>query len=257
MSEAAREAAGDPRLESGSEHAADQAAERGRRAREMDRRRKAKKRRRKLAAWLAVSLATPVIRLLASTWRVEREGEFDPHPGRPRMFAVWHGRLLLPLPIHSGRDTRVLVSASEDGSIITSFLERLGFGVVRGSSHRRGAVALRNLLRELGAGVSVAITPDGPRGPRHSVAAGVVWLARSSGLPVIPVGLAAKWAWTLGTWDRFTIPLPFSRVAVTYGPAIELRESEGSLDLDQQRIQAALLAAEQRSFERLGREPDW
>jgi lysophospholipid acyltransferase (LPLAT)-like uncharacterized protein len=227
------------------------------RARHHARRRQAKRRRRRLAAAFVVTLAVPFLRLLARTWRIEREGVFDPAPGQPRMLAFWHGRMLLPVAIHATEDTHVLVSESQDGAVIATLLERLGFGIVRGSSKRGGARALRHMLRNLGAGQSVVITPDGPLGPRHSIASGAAWLARTSGLAIVPLGLAARWTWTLRTWDRFTIPLPFSRVAVTYGPALNLSGDDRDLERDKERIREAIQAAERRSFERVGREPDW
>lgn len=136
----------------------------------------------------------------------------------PLIYAFWHGQQLPLLQRHRGRrDIEVLVSLSEDGRLLFEALRRCGLSAVRGSSSRGGAEALEELLYRLGAGRCVALTPDGPRGPRHSVAPGVVALARWSGRPIVPVAAACSRAWVLPSWDRFIVPWPASRVAVGYG----------------------------------------
>ena len=78
------------------------------------------------------------------------------------------------------------------------------------------------MLSVLDAGAVVIITPDGPRGPRHSVKPGITWLARTTGYPIVPVGFACARAWRAKSWDRFTVPLPWSRVAIVYDRPIEV-----------------------------------
>jgi lysophospholipid acyltransferase (LPLAT)-like uncharacterized protein len=139
----------------------------------------------------------------------------------PLIYAFWHGHQLPLLAQHGRRrDLDVLVSLSGDGQLLFEVLRRWGLSAVRGSSSRGGADALEELLQRLGAGRSVALTPDGPRGPRHSVAQGVVALARWSGRPIVPVAAAASPASELRSWDRFLVPWPAARVAIGYGAPV-------------------------------------
>ncbi len=110
----------------------------------------------------------------------------------------------------------MLVSEHSDGEIIAQIGARLGQRTVRGSTTRGGARALLGLVRALQAGETIAITPDGPRGPRHEVQAGVVAAAQRAGAPVVAIGVACSRAWSLGSWDRFRIPMPFARIVLSY-----------------------------------------
>jgi lysophospholipid acyltransferase (LPLAT)-like uncharacterized protein len=116
---------------------------------------------------------------------------------------------------------------------------RVGLGVVRGSSSRGGAVALRGLARAVRAGEDVALVPDGPRGPACRLQAGIVSLAAATGAPVVPVGVAARPARRLGSWDRFMVPLPFARCAVVFGSALEVKRQDDREDA-RARIERAL-----------------
>jgi lysophospholipid acyltransferase (LPLAT)-like uncharacterized protein len=111
----------------------------------------------------------------------------------------------------------VLTSASKDGMWLGLVARHLGMGSVRGSSSRRGATAMRELLDRVAAGHDIAITPDGPRGPRYTLGSGLVYLAQKADIPVIPCHARFGRALRLETWDRFVIPLPFSRLDVTLG----------------------------------------
>jgi lysophospholipid acyltransferase (LPLAT)-like uncharacterized protein len=150
--------------------------------------------------------------------------------GRPVIALAWHGRLLmLPFTWIFGRPLHCLVSRHGDGEYLARIIERLGFLTVRGSSERTdkarrrgGAAATRQLLRVLKDGHCVAITPDGPRGPRMRMSDGVVMLARLTGVPVIPVAYSNSRRRLLSTWDRFHVALPFSRFIVIYGDPIEV-----------------------------------
>jgi lysophospholipid acyltransferase (LPLAT)-like uncharacterized protein len=162
-------------------------------------------------------------RLMATT-RIEaiNEEAYRVHyrAGRPVIFALWHGRLLPPTYFHRHQAVVTLASMSADGEYITRLLHRWGFEVVRGSSSRGGESALRDLVRLARAGRSVAITADGPRGPRERLKHGVLHTAQLSGAPLVPVGSAASRAWWFDSWDRFLVPRPFARLRVVYGDAI-------------------------------------
>ena len=128
---------------------------------------------------------------------------------------------MLPLLyVHRKEGVSVLISEHRDGELIARIAESLGFRAVRGSSTRGASRALVALARELEGGHDIAITPDGPRGPARSFAPGALIAAQRAAAPVIAVGVSAATAWRLGTWDRFRIPRPFSRVSIAYSDPV-------------------------------------
>jgi lysophospholipid acyltransferase (LPLAT)-like uncharacterized protein len=166
-------------------------------------------------------LGATFIRAIARTWRfrVLNEPAFraERAAGRPVVMALWHGEMLPLLFYHRNRQIAVLVSEHGDGEIIARILKDFGFRLVRGSSSRGAARSLIAIDRELEAGFDVGITPDGPRGPRHSVAPGALLAAHRAGARIAPLAATASAFWQLGSWDRFMIPKPFARVTIAYG----------------------------------------
>jgi len=145
--------------------------------------------------------------------------------GRPIMFVVWHGKMLLPLYAHRNEGVAAMVSEHNDGEIIARAVERLGFLTVRGSSTRGGTKAYRNMLKELKNGRHCTILPDGPTGPRHEFKMGAVQLAQRSGAVLLPLTFSAKNPVVLKSWDAFTFWLPFGKICLAYGPPLFLPES--------------------------------
>lgn len=172
----------------------------------------------------AVGTAGTLLDTIFATIRFESEGdqyyrEFI-DAGKPVIYVLWHGRLL-PLGYRHRRQGVVgLISRSKDGEYLAGALERWGFGAVRGSSSRGGMEALRGLVRETRKGRSLAITPDGPRGPRQKLKSGVLVAAQLSGLPIIPVSATADRGWWPERWDRFLVPKPFARVRIRYAQPV-------------------------------------
>lgn len=177
---------------------------------------------RRLRVAAAVALGGLVIRLLGWTWRVRRvgaeyyDGPMDRHEAV--IFAFWHGEILPIAWQHRGRGIAPLISTHADGEIIARIVEGLGYRTVRGSTSRGGARAILELTRLLADGVPVAVTPDGPRGPRHVFAPGALAVAQRSRCPVILVRATARRAWHLRSWDRHLIPKPFATVTYHYAP---------------------------------------
>jgi lysophospholipid acyltransferase (LPLAT)-like uncharacterized protein len=167
----------------------------------------------------------------------------------PVIYAMWHNRIFTIPSIWAKkcggvRQAVVLTSASKDGAILSSAMAVFGLGVVRGSSSRRAVAALIGMKRALKQGLDVCITPDGPRGPRYHFNPGVIKLAESGGVPIVPIHAHYSSAWRLNTWDALVIPKPFSRVTVIFGEIIvvppKLDEAAFQAQLD--RVQAILLA---------------
>jgi hypothetical protein len=179
--------------------------------------------------------------------------------GGGAFIAIWHRRILFGLSHHRSRGWHALISASQDGDIPSAVLGPFGYRVVRGSASRGGAGAVREMLSALGSGSVLIITPDGPRGPVHTMHGGLAWMARATGNPVLPIGFACDRAWYARSWDRFAIPRPWARVVMIYEEPILVDPSlaDAELAAASQRIRDALLRAERRGFEMLGMEPDW
>lgn len=137
------------------------------------------------------------------------------------------------------RDSVVLASASKDGAAIEAAVGVYGVGSVRGSSSRRGAAALIALKKAAKAGKDLIITPDGPRGPRYSMQPGVIKLAQTTGVAVLPISLYFENCWRLKTWDRFIIPKPFSKMTLIFREPLEI-----SRKLDEDEFEAARLNLE-------------
>jgi lysophospholipid acyltransferase (LPLAT)-like uncharacterized protein len=159
---------------------------------------------------------------LLATTRVERiDAENFMHfrrRGTPVIFVFWHGNLLPLVHYHRHQGIVVLVSEHSDGERIARILARRGFGTVRGSSTRGGVRGLRALVRAAREGKDLALTPDGPRGPRGEFKPGALAVARMTGLPLIPLAVTAEPSWALGSWDRFMVPKPFAKVRIQYLP---------------------------------------
>ena len=136
------------------------------------------------------------------------------------IIALWHNRTFTPCYVYrycvdSKVPMSMLTSASKDGALLSTVAGDYGMRTVRGSSHRRGAVGFRDMLRELNEGCCMCITPDGPKGPRYKSRAGVIRLASVSGLPILPLCIDIPNGWRIKkAWDGFVIPKPFSRVNV-------------------------------------------
>lgn len=182
---------------------------------------------------LAARLIYALGRGMAATVRFRMDdlsGYFSDVPQEKLIFAIWHNRLSLALIIYqryvARRDRKrrlvALVSASRDGGLLTRILELFGVQPVRGSSSRRGAQALREMVSWGERGHDLAITPDGPRGPRYVVQEGVISTAQLTGLPIIPVAYRLNWKIQLKSWDRLQIPLPFARCDIITAPALRV-----------------------------------
>jgi lysophospholipid acyltransferase (LPLAT)-like uncharacterized protein len=177
---------------------------------------------------LIAALVVGTIRTIASSmrWHVhDPEGHMLGGGSRPVIFAIWHNRLALSLIMYRRyvrrlqphRRMAAMVSASRDGALLARILELFDVEPVRGSTSRRGPQALRELVAWGKRGFDLAITPDGPRGPRYVLQEGVVSLAQLTGLPVVPASYRLSWKVQAGSWDRFQIPLPGSRCDITVG----------------------------------------
>ncbi len=181
---------------------------------------------RRLALWVVPPLGAGLMWLLYLTnrhvWRFE--GEL---PDTPFVVLFWHGELLMSPFIFkkAAPKTKVNVMISDhfDGEIIHRVIAYFGLQTVRGSSRKGAAKALIAALRKVEAGESVGITPDGPKGPRHSVSDGSVVIAQKTGIPVVLINYRPSKFWRLGSWDGFVIPKPFGTIEFFMSEPIDVR----------------------------------
>lgn len=160
----------------------------------------------------------------------------------PCLLCFWHNRILgITYAFHRfypkklRRGVTVLTSPSKDGEILSQFVGAFGMGSVRGSSSRRGSRALLELVRIIRDGGDIAITPDGPRGPRYSLGPGVILLALTTGTPIVPIHASFSRCFRMKTWDGFIIPLPFSTISVTVAEQINIPKDLGEAEFEQAR----------------------
>lgn len=175
----------------------------------------------RLMAGCAVALCRTLFRTLRLRYQ-EADPTVNPYTGAGPavIYSVWHDAACFPIFAGRHKRTVALVSKHQDGSLLAAGLQMCGIGLVRGSSSRAGASALREMI-DLPADRNVVMTPDGPRGPRRKTKTGMVFLAAHTGRAIVPTGFAATSAWNIpGSWTNLMIPKPFSTVYLLTGEPI-------------------------------------
>ncbi len=134
------------------------------------------------------------------------------------MAITWHGELFIsPLvyrKLRKYQKTSAIISGHHDGELIARTLQLLNITPLRGSSRKGATAVLLSAIKSIKDGYSVMITPDGPKGPRHSMSDGAVALAQRANLPLMVVNFKANTFWQLKSWDRFVIPKPFTTIDI-------------------------------------------
>ncbi|MBO6809294.1 lysophospholipid acyltransferase family protein [Thalassospira sp.] len=210
--------------------------------------------------WLAASY----VRLMRTTGRWRTEG--GDHPahylteGKPFIVAFWHQRLLM-MPytwrsVGGDRPFNMLISSHRDGEIISRTIARFDIKTIAGSTGKGkgGAAALRQILKALKAGEVVGITPDGPRGPRMRASDGIIQAARMAGVPIFPLTYSASNRKVIQSWDRFILPLPFSRGVFHWGDPIfvDRKLDEEGMEAKRVELENALTELTQKTDQSLG-----
>jgi len=203
---------------------------------------------------IAAAVGPLVLRALGATWRLTVVGQEKVDALLSTggvVHAFWHGHLPALEYAYRGRGIVVLSSLHRDGEISARLMSTLGYAVVRGSSSRGSTRGLLKMLAAARAGRAVAITPDGPRGPAGSVQRGIFYISDRADAPIVPVGVAARPATRLGSWDRMLVPHPFSRVVVVHGPPLP-SDPDGRPDERADRLQSAIDRATAEAARRAG-----
>jgi hypothetical protein len=187
-----------------------------------------------------------LIRAVGATLRFTVEGrehwDEAARGGQLPIYTFWHDRIFAGTYFFRGRRIVIMTSQSFDGEYIARFIQRLGYGAVRGSSTRGGVGALVELTRLVRKGCPAGFSIDGPRGPRHVAKMGALLLAKKTGQAVLPFGVNAERFWSLKSWDRMQIPKPFARVRVRFAPPIRVpfEADEETLNARREELQRAL-----------------
>ena len=170
---------------------------------------------------------------LLTKYRIEGlDGKLGQTPDTPVIFAFWHNRQgFLLYPYRKYKKMCVLVSLSKDGEYIARALPKFNMIATRGSTTRGGASALRGLIAKAKLGYSLALTPDGPRGPVYQASQGVLALARKTGFPIIPVGVYATHKFSVNSWDKFQVILPFGKCSVVLGKPLKVNREDNLKEL--------------------------
>ena len=177
-------------------------------------------------------------------------------PGGAYISVIWHRHIGVVPTFFPRRVPWVcLVSRSRDGEFLAYLISLLGSRTIRGSSSRMdgsakgGSSALRQLARAVEAGYHPAVTPDGPKGPPERVKPGVLHLAAMTGRPIVPLGMAVSRTVRLSTWDGTLIPLPFARMALSYGEALDVprKADPDELESFREELERRLIAANEQA----------
>ena len=196
-----------------------------------------------------------VIRFLGATAKFEVEG-WEHHDevtdsGHLPIYVFWHERIMMTTYWWRNRKIVVLTSQSRDGEYIARFIQRFGYGAVRGSSTRGAVGAVLEMAKLMRAGCTVCFVLDGPRGPARVAKPGPALLAKRTGHPVLPVTMALRKQWLLPTWDRFQVPKPFTRAKIFVESPIYVPADADEAELGKKRdeIQRVLEDLDRRAEE--------
>jgi lysophospholipid acyltransferase (LPLAT)-like uncharacterized protein len=199
--------------------------------------------------------------IVSRTWRFEViavEGVTPLPDGRgagPEIYCFWH-QCVLPCAVYFRRThATILISQSFDGELITRTLSLFGFRAVRGSSSRGSSGGLLGLKRVIEDGAPAIFTADGPRGPIYETKAGPIKLAQTTGAPIGAFHLEPEHAWVAKSWDRFLVPMPFTRIVVSWGPWTRVPADLSTAQFEAKRaeLNAALESARLRALAQFGK----
>ena len=184
--------------------------------------------------YLLIKIIGKTIRFETDGWENFREIE---RKSRIPIYAFWHNRIFAGTYFFRNRGIVVITSQSFDGEYIARFIQRFGYGAVRGSSTRGGVGALVKMIRLMKKGLPMAFSVDGPRGPKYVAKTGAVLLAKKTGNPLMPFVVEAEKFWTINNWDNLQIPKPFTQAKIFIAEPIYVAKNAGEAEIENKRIE--------------------
>ena len=179
--------------------------------------------------------------LIGKTVRFEIEGweklEQIESGGRIPILAFWHNRIFLATYYFRFRGIVVMSSQSFDSEYVARFIQRFGFGIVKGSSTRGGVGGLIEMIRLMKRGFPTGFSVDGPKGPVYQAKTGTLLLAKKTGNPVLPFSVEAKNYWTIKSWDKLQIPKPFTRAKILISEPIAVSSDADDAEMKNKHLE--------------------
>lgn len=198
-----------------------------------------------LALILLPFIASLMIRFLYKTNKIRFHSP-ESISDQPIIFACWHGELLMLPYLYSHyrkiAHAKVLISNHFDGELISRTIKNFNLGTLAGSTTRNAARVLIQAIKTLKDGYDIGITPDGPKGPRHEVADGIIIMAQKTGAKIVLVEIKPTKYWQLNSWDKFVIPKPFG--IINYYSTKEIDISGMDIEVARNLIKEGLLKHE-------------
>ena len=194
----------------------------------------------KFIGFLFYSITNFIYRSIQWTYLIESEKSDIFNNQKGMIFCCWHNRLFLgPHILPRNRTISALQSSHSDGMVTSTVFEFLGMSVILGSSNKGGMQAFRKMVKCMQLGESIAITPDGPRGPKEKVKDGIIKLAQITNSPIIPLVWSTKKFKIINSWDNFIIPIPFSKGVYSFGKPIYLKKkmNKNEFEISRQKLE--------------------
>ena len=184
------------------------------------------------AFYLLIKFIGRTIKYETGDWenfeRIERSGKIP-------IYSFWHNRIFAGTYFFRNRGIVIITSQSFDGEYIARFIQRFGYGAVRGSSTRGGVGALVEMIRLMKKGLPMGFSVDGPRGPKYAAKTGAVLLAKKTGNPLMPFVFECEKFWTLNNWDQLQIPKPFTRAKLFIAEPIDVSKDADETEIENKR----------------------
>ena len=180
-----------------------------------------------------------LIVLIGKSLRIKNIGII---PSNSVNYIFWHSDLFPLVYVQRGKNISVLVSTHKDGEYLSRVITPLGYKAIRGSSENQGARGVLKILRSGNDGIAIA--PDGPKGPANYVKYGTLKIAQFTGLPIVPIGVSMDKQITFGSWDKFRVPIPFSRCTIYWGKPIWVKETNEEIRI---MVETALIKANKKA----------
>ncbi len=198
--------------------------------------------------------------LIGKTIRFEVEGwenlEKIESAGKIPILAFWHNRIFLATYYFRFRGIIVMSSQSFDSEYVARFIQRFGFGIVKGSSTRGGVGGLIEMIRLAKKGFPTGFSVDGPKGPVYEAKTGTLLLAKKTENPILPFSVEAKKFWTIKSWDKLQIPKPFTRAKILIGKPIDVSKEIDDFEMENKHLELQNKLDELVEFGRQWRESD-